>query len=229
MKGTLTLIPTPIDDDSPLCIRARMILELAVKKKQIILVEEIKAGRRRWLHFGLPREAIEDFILYNEHTRDELNAELIKKLNRGQNVYLMSDCGLPAFCDPGQELVNLCHQNKVKVTSTPFSNSVSLAIALSGLPHNRFIFEGFIPVNKELRTKAIKRIINQPEMSIVMDTPYRLARILDELDLHNCSREIFLGLDLNQKTEELYRGDIKSIKNQVTELKREFILIIGSI
>ncbi|MFT6633474.1 MAG: 16S rRNA (cytidine1402-2'-O)-methyltransferase [Bacteriovoracaceae bacterium] len=75
MKGTLTLIPTPIDDNSPLCIRARMILELAVKKKQVILVEEIKAGRRRWLHFGLPREAIEDFILYNEHTRDELNTE----------------------------------------------------------------------------------------------------------------------------------------------------------
>jgi 16S rRNA C1402 (ribose-2'-O) methylase RsmI len=56
-----------------------------------------------------------------------------------------------------------------------------------------------------------------------------LARILDELDLHNCNREIFLGLDLNQKTEELFRGDIKSIKSQVTELKREFILIIGSI
>lgn len=227
MKGTLTLIPTPIDDESPLCIKAKELLLDAFAKKEKILVEELKAGRRRWLHFGLPREAIEHFVLYNEHTRDQLNREIIADLKRGVNVFLMSDCGLPAFCDPGQELVNLCHISGLRVTSSPFANSIALAVSLSGFAHNRFIFEGFIPAKKEMRSKEIKRIIKQREMSIIMDTPYRLKKLLEELQLHGCGRDIFLGLDLNQKSEELLRGNISELLQKINEFKREFILILG--
>ncbi len=227
MSGLLTLVPTPIDDSSPLCAVAKAKLLTAVEGGELILVEELKAGRRRWLHFGLPREAIDSFVLYNEHTRADLVPELIQSLKKGRNIYLMSDCGLPAFCDPGQELVDRCHLNKIKVTSTPFANSIALAVALSGFPHQRFIFEGFISAKKELRGKEIKRVLNQKEMTILMDTPYRLKKLLEELRLHNCNRIIFLGLDLNSDKETLLRGDISFILNNITDFKREFILILG--
>ncbi len=227
MKGKLTLIPTPIDDESPLCAVAKEVLLKAFENNEILLVEELKANRRRWIHHGLPREAIEKFVLYNEHTRDELKHDLIAKLKEGKNIYLLSDCGLPAFCDPGQELVDLCHQNKIKVSATPFQNSIALAVALSGFPHQRFVFEGFITNKKEIRQKEIKRISNSKEVSIIMDTPYRLKKLLEEFKDFIGNREVFVGIDLNHKTEELHRGNILKILSSIKEFKREFILILG--
>src|SRR5690606_32539801 len=113
----------------------------------------------------LPREAIEKFILYNEHTRDELAPKIISELQVGKKAYLMSDCGLPAFCDPGVALVRMCHEHNLKITSAPFSNSISLAMALSGIDHSRFIFEGFVAKGRE-RDSELKRIMRQKEVSI---------------------------------------------------------------
>ena len=227
MKGVLTLIPTPIDDQSQILPATKEILEAAILNKDLILVEELKPCRRKWLHFGLPREAIEDFVQYNEHSRKELAPKMLQELKKGRNIFLMSDCGLPAFCDPGAELVNLCHQSKIKVTSASFSNSIALAVALSGFPHNQFVFEGFLTNKSEIRTKELKRIMNEKRMSILMDTPYRLNKILAEMQTYASQREIFIGMDLNCETEELLRGSAESIAKKIGKQKREFILIIG--
>ncbi|MBC76781.1 MAG: hypothetical protein CME64_12270 [Halobacteriovoraceae bacterium] len=225
MKGTLTLIPTPIDDENPLEQKAFETLKLAVEKGDIIAVEEAKTCRRRWIHWGLPREAIQDFVLYNEHTRSNQASELLKELGRGKNVYLLSDCGLPAFCDPGRKLVSLCHEHSIKVTATPFPNSISLAMALSGFDHDRFIFEGFIPARGSERSKALKRILTQKEVSIIMDTPYRLQSLLKEMKEINGAREVFIGMNLNTCEERLVRGRLKEIKTP--EGKHEFVLVVG--
>src|SRR5690606_3438127 len=180
IKANLILIPTPIDDDSPLESVARdLLMANALSEDSVILVEEHKACRRRWLHWGLPREAIEKFVLYNEHTRDELNPNIISMLQSGKTAYLMSDCGLPAFCDPGTSLVALCHERALQVTSTPFANSIALAVSLSGISHDRFIFEGFVAKGSE-RAQDLKRIMRQKEVSILMDTPYRMKKLLEE-------------------------------------------------
>lgn len=228
MKGVLTLVPTPIDDQHPINPVAKDMLEQAVANKDVICVEEEKEGRRRWLRFGLPREAIENFHLYNEHTRKENKIdELISLLSKGKNVFLMSDCGLPAFCDPGQKLVDRCHHLRIKVTSTPFDNSISLAVALSGFPHNRFIFEGFIPVDKSERSKSIKRILEQKEVSVVMDTPYRMKKLLEEMSEHNPNRNAFMGIELNQDDEKLIRGTLKELNQRIPKEKKEFVMVIG--
>ena len=162
MKGSLILIPTPIDDRSELEPTAKAMLKEALEKKDIICVEELKEGRRRWIRFGLDKAAIEDFVLYNEHTRDGIREDLIRSLKEGRNVYLMSDCGLPAFCDPGADLVSRCHDLEIKVTSAPFANSIALAVALSGFDHSRFIFEGFISAKKDIRMKEICLLYTSP-------------------------------------------------------------------
>lgn len=226
MKGTLTLIPTPIDNDSFITNDAKEFLLKHCENGGKILIEEAKVGRRRWLHYGLPRESIEDFILYNEHTRDELNSNIISGLKSGLNYVLMSDCGLPAFCDPGQELVSLCHDEKIKVSSTSFSNSIALAVALSGFNHQKFVFEGFLSNKNDQRNKDLKRLKQEKNTLILMDTPYRLKKLLGELNDLNLGRRIFLGLDLNQKTEELLRGTPDEILKELKDFKREFILMI---
>jgi len=226
-KGKLILVPTPIDDESPLELVAKGLLEQAVINRDIICVEDEKPGRRRWLRFGLDREAIKDFVLYNEHTHKTEAINLLKAMKKGKTVYLMSDCGLPAFCDPGQNLVEMCHNSGITVTSTPFANSISLAVALSGFPHNRFVFEGFIPIKSELRMKEMKRIMNSKAMSILMDTPYRMTRILEEMAKFNSSREIFIGIELNGAEETLLRGTVESVLEKVRDQKKEYVIVVG--
>jgi 16S rRNA (cytidine1402-2'-O)-methyltransferase len=230
-QGQLTLIPTPIDEVSKLSVEAfNLLQEVCLLEKSLIVVEDNKPARKRWIHFGLPREAIEKFLNLNEHNAKESTALLIDKLKAGFNIYLMSDGGLPAFCDPGSELVYQCHKNKIKVTSTPFSNSVILALALSGFYHLQFKFLGFLPLDQELRQKVLNQAINSNETVIMMDTPYRLKRLLEELDSlfksKGIKREIFLALDLNSTTEDLHLGMPGDILLRLADLKREFILII---
>ncbi len=227
MSGVLTLVPTPIDNESQLSVEAKKILLQAVKNEDLILVEEPKAARRRWLKYGLPREAIESFVYYNEHTRQSQIPDLLKLLGQGKNLFLMSDCGLPAFCDPGQMLVDKCHEKGIKVSSTPFCNSVVLAMALSGFSHQRFVFEGFIPVRHKERTLALKRILKSSDISVLMDTPYRLEKLLQELKDLNCSKKVFLAMDLNKAEETLIRGSLTHILKNLKDFKREFILILG--
>lgn len=222
----LYLIPTPIDDTSSLSKEA---YELIMSKldKAIICVEEMKEGRRRWLRFGLPREIIENFVLYNEHTRDKLKFDLLEKLKKKKDIILMSDCGLPAFCDPGADLVSLCHDHNIKVTSSPYPNSISLALALSGMYHDRFVFEGFIPLKNPERNQVLKKALGSSETTIIMDTPYRLKSLLEQMNEINPNKTICLCLDLNQESEEVLRGTVKKINEKMVKSKREFVIVIG--
>jgi 16S rRNA (cytidine1402-2'-O)-methyltransferase len=225
----LILVPTPISDDLPLEPVALELLKTdALKEEVILLVEEHKVARQRWLKWGLPREAIEKFQLYNEHTSEKMKDEVMKLLKSGKKVYLMSDCGLPAFCDPGQNLVDLCHKQRIKVTSTPFPNSIALAIALSGFSHARFLFSGFVPVKEPDRENWIKSELKRPETMVWMETPYRLKKLLEDLVKAGTKREVFLGMDLGHSSEKLIRGPAGHILKQLQEgEKREFVLVIS--
>ena len=228
MSG-LILVPTPIQDDLPLeTVALNLLLEEALKPDVLILVEEHKIGRQRWLKWGLPREAIEKFILFNEHTQEKIQGDIIKELKSGKRVYLLSDCGLPAFCDPGQLLVDACHKQRISVTATPYPNSISLAVALSGFSHASFVFSGFTPVKEPERSEWMKSELKRPETLIWMETPYRLKKLLEDLQKIDSSREIFLGCDLGGKEELLLRGSAASITKAIGEhMKREFVMVIA--
>lgn len=225
----LILIPTPLQDDHPLETVALEKLQAdAMKEDVVLLVEEHKTGRQRWLKWGLPREAIEKFILFNEHTQEKIQGDVIKFLRAGKTVYLLSDCGLPAFCDPGQKLVDACHKQGLTVTATPYPNSISLAVALSGFSHESFVFGGFIPVKEPERTQWMKKELSRPETLIWMETPYRLKRLMEELENLGLSRDIFLGLDLGGSEELLLRGNAKQVHQRLTgSMKREFVLVLA--
>jgi 16S rRNA (cytidine1402-2'-O)-methyltransferase len=233
MKGKLILIPTPIDEKAPLePVALNLMLESCkrIPSKDLFLVEEKKASRARWVRFGLPREMIDHLILYNEQTKQKLNEEIMQGLKAGKNVFLMSDGGMPAFMDPGAELINLCHERSISVTSTPFSNSVVLAVTLSGLLKNRFVFCGFPPKKTEERLVFFSELALETSPQVVMDTPYRLKKILSEIASTEGlkDRKLFLAMDLNCESEELLRGSVNQIQKKLGErAKREFVLVLG--
>lgn len=225
----LILVATPIQDHLPLePVAKELLLADALKADVMILVEEHKIGRQRWLRWGLPREAIEKFILFNEHTQEKIQSDIISQIKDGKKAYLLSDCGLPAFCDPGQKLVDACHKQRIKVSATPFPNSISLAVALSGFSHSKFVFSGFVPVKEPERSEWMHSELKRPETLIWMDTPYRLKKLLEEVSKLCNDREIFLGCDLGGAKELLVRGNPQALIKAIGENeKREFILVIN--
>ncbi|GAB4018607.1 MAG: hypothetical protein Fur0010_19900 [Bdellovibrio sp.] len=226
----LILVPTPIDEDGLIHPEAFNSIHSAITSQPentLILVEDMKPARRRWVHWGFDRDYIPHLVAYNEHNRHELKFELISKLKEGKTLFLMSDGGLPAFCDPGQELVDLCHQMGIKVTATPFDNSVILAVALSGFSHQQFRFLGFPPQKSEERVEFFKLIKAIPETCVLMDAPYRLKKIVEELSQHISEREIFFGLDLGTPKELLLRGQVAKIIHKIPSEKREFVIVVA--
>ena len=223
----LTLVSTPIASQIPLNPLTHNRLEEAWKNQAIIVCEEPKASRRRWIDWGLPREAIDDFRYYNEHNFEESSFELLNEIQKGKEVYLLSDCGLPAFCDPGRKLVELCHDHKLKVTATPFDNSISLALSLSGFHSQNFRFQGFLPRNKDKRKEVIEKLFKVNETTLVMDAPYRLPKVLEELQEFDDGKErFFLATELLKPQEKIMRGKLKELKKNFSEDKREFILVV---
>jgi 16S rRNA (cytidine1402-2'-O)-methyltransferase len=234
-KGALCLVPTPLEEDGRLDPMAFDILKFAAlekKSESLFVIEDLKPGRKRWLHFGLPRECVDDFVLYNEHTASEVSKTLLSEIQKGKKVFLMSDGGTPAFYDPGVELVKLCHQNKQFVTSTPLENSVALALALSGFSHKKFWFEGFLPMDASERKSVLTSLLKQKHTSILMDTPYRMKRVLEEFS-ENWSgqgvktKKIFLAMDLCSDTEELRVGTPSELLGAISDYKREFVLVLS--
>lgn len=233
-SGILTLIPTPLSESGELePVAYRLLHEAALTQSDnsLFVIEDLKPGRRRWLQFKLPRESVDSFVLYNEHTASVVAKELLSALMSGKNVYLMSDGGLPAFYDPGVELVAMCHQNHIKVTSTPFCNSVVLALALSGFSHKKFWFEGFLPMDAAERSAVIKKLLKEKHTSLLMDTPYRLKRVLEEFQeawgSNPTSKKLFVAMDLNSETESLLLGSPKELLSIITDFKREFVMVVS--
>ncbi len=229
MKSALTLVPTPIAETLPLEEVAKSLLLSECLLSDVgILVEEHKVGRQRWLKWGLPREAIERFTLFNEHTQAELAPLLVTEMKKGKRFYLLSDSGLPAFCDPGQRLVDACHRAGLKVSATPFPNSTALALALSGFSHHSFYFAGFLPAEGSARKDTLESLARHSETMILMDTPYRLKALLKDIENSSLkSRNLFLATNLNQESELLIRGRAHELSKRADSLgKVEFVLVV---
>ena len=232
MKGSLYLIPTPIDGESSLGEENLNLLKKACENKErsLFIVEDPKPARRAWIRFGLDRSFIDDFIYFNEQTHKEILESIVSDISQGKNAYLLSDCGLPAFCDPGTDLVDACHKKGIRVTAGKFNNSVVLALALSGFSHERFEFFGFLPRKSPEREDELKRFVQSKKTSILMDTPYRLSKVLDELLIsektNGISRTYLIACDLNKTTELVFRGGISSVRQKLQNLgKKEFVLV----
>ena len=226
--GKLTLVPTFLNEDLALesnaVVQIKQALDASPLIAPLIVVEEAKNARRRWLSSGLPREMIEHFVLLNEHQTQ--CQDIVKELKNGRNVFLMSDCGLPAFFDPGQKLIEACHRQSIAVSATPFANSFSLALALSGFEFLECVFMGHPPRNQT--ADFWQRMAQEKRVICFHDAPYRLSQTLSSLDSSlQPTREVFLALDLGLPSEQLARMQVQKLNSRPWPKKAEYVIVVG--
>lgn len=223
-KGKLIIVPTFLNEELPLESQARELIEQSLPTGPLIVVEEIKVARRRWINSGLPREWVEKMVLLNEHSQDDQS--LLLELKQGRTLFLMSDCGLPSFFDPGQRLIADCHKQQIQVSATPFANSFSLALALSGFDLSRFIFCGHPPKSP---SDFWKKLAKESAVQCFHDAPYRLNQTLQSLaHVLDPNRELFVALDLGLPTERLTRCLTSEVGGRSWPKKAEFVVVVGA-
>jgi 16S rRNA (cytidine1402-2'-O)-methyltransferase len=214
----LQIIATPIGHLGDITLRA---IE-ALKEADIVIGEERREVSTLLKRLGIEGKHLE---LLNEHTKDEEVAGFVD-LCLNSKVALVSDCGTPGFCDPGARLVAACRQRKITVTPLPGASSLMCLISLIGHNLTEFVFRGFLPAEKEARALAIDELKNESRAVIVMDTPYRLAKLLPELAQAMPDRPALLGCDFTQDSEACFEGKLKDLPALVGDRKAEFIMAL---
>ena len=211
--GTLYLVATPIGNLGDMTFRAIQTL----KECDLIAAEDTRHTLKLLNHFEIKKP----MISYFEHNKLQRGEELIRLLLEGKNIALVSDAGSPGISDPGEELVRLAIQNNVPVTMVPGATASVMALVLSGLPCDRFCFEGFLPHEKKERKKKVAGLKNEDRTMVFYISPHRTLEVLADIRDALGNRSCALCRELTKKHEEILRGTLEEI---ITELsKRESI------
>lgn len=214
----LTLIATPIGRTDEITARA---LEL-FKSAEVVICESTKETSKLLKNYNLKANQYE---ILDEHSTDEDVLKLLE-LCKTKNVVLVSDCGTPSFCDPGFQLVNVCRKNQVQVQSALGASSLMGLLSLSSEKINQFHFRGFIPAENQAREKEWQNLKKTKIPFVLMDTPYRLKKIIDECILHLSDRKILVTLNLSQENEVVLEGSPNQIKKNIPFEKAEFMILV---
>ncbi|MDO4618726.1 MAG: 16S rRNA (cytidine(1402)-2'-O)-methyltransferase [Clostridia bacterium] len=221
MSGTLYLCATPIGNLSDVSLRLLEVL----KEVDIVACEDTRQSLKLLNHFEIHKP----LTSYHEHNKAEKGEYLISLLKDGKNIALVSDAGTPAISDPGEDLVRLCIENDITVTSLPGPVAGINALILSGLPTRRFSFEGFLSVNKRHRTEHLDSVKNDTRTLIFYEAPHKLKTTLsDMLKIFGEDRKIALVRELTKLHEEVLRMTIGEAVSYYEENnpRGEYVLII---
>lgn len=214
----LYLVATPIGDTSEISLRALEIL----KKCPLIICESTKEASKLLRVHGISGKTYE---VLDEHSTSDDKKNLVP-LCRDQDVALVTDCGTPGFCDPGADLVRLCRQGNVPVKTVLGASALMGLLSLSGQRLDEFVFRGFLPAETESRRKALQELTKEKRAIIIMDTPYRLKKTLNDMKEFFSKRKFLITLNLTQETEQSIEGSIDQIISQTKADKAEFMLLI---
>lgn len=214
----LYLVATPIGDHNEITFRAVDIL----KSADIILCESTKEASKLLKKLDIKAKRYE---ILNEHTTLE-ELLILTELCRNEAVALVSDCGTPGFCDPGNNLIHLCRKNKIKIQSVLGPSALMGLLSLSSQRIYQFLFRGFMPAENESRAKEWIKLKTEKNAIIIMDTPYRLKKTMDEVVQHFNNRDILLVMNLSQIDEEIIEGRPSFVLQSLKFDKAEFMLMI---
>ena len=210
---------TPIGNPEDLSQRGLRVL----READLIVGEERKVLMRLLARLDR-RDAPWDLI--NEHSTPE-DFKRVAEQARNLRVCYVSDCGTPGFSDPGSELVGSCRKLGVHVTSVPGASALSVLLSLSSQKITRFEFLGFPPRDAEERLQFMKSLaINPKRCTVLMDTPYRLEKIMEELASVIPKRKMLLAMDLTKESELVLEGTCAELKAQVSGKEREFMILL---
>jgi 16S rRNA (cytidine1402-2'-O)-methyltransferase len=223
IPGTLSIVATPIGNPEDITLRAIEVL----KSVDAVVCEEAKPGSTLLKRLGI---ADKELVLLNEHNEAEMAAELLMRLLNGENMALISDCGTPVFADPGAYLIQLAASSGIKVSPIPGASSLMAALSVLDFKMEQFYFAGFLSRESELRRKELARLRGMKIPVILMDTPYRLRALLEDVcKVFGKQVYVTVAFDLTLPGETIMRGGAADVIRQVGSRKGEFILIVGNL
>ena len=216
----LILIPTPIGNLGDITQRA---VE-CIKTVDILLCEDTRRSLKLLNHLKI-KKPLKSYHKFNEHSTVE---KVINEIQSGLMVGLISDAGTPSISDPGYLIVKMCIDNHIEVECLPGPTALIPALAVSGLPSERFVFEGFLPVKKGRKTR-LEELSNEKRTMIFYESPYKLYKTLKEFSNYfGLDREISISKELTKIFESTKRGRIKALMPEYEnkKLKGEFVIVV---
>ncbi|MBI4810787.1 MAG: 16S rRNA (cytidine(1402)-2'-O)-methyltransferase [Ignavibacteriales bacterium] len=222
MNGTLFLVSTPIGNWDDITFRALKVL----REVDVVVYEEHREGRRLLSHFNIPEKITETL---NEHNEKESTIQIIRYLNEGKNVGLISDAGTPVFADPGQLLVKKTIEGNVTIVPIPGASSIVPALIISGFRIDEFLYYGFLSPNSSLRKKELQKLKDEDRTIIFMETPYRLVPLLKDIsDVFGGDRRLCIPFNLTMNDEQIFRGTAYELflKFSTHKIKGEFVVVV---
>ena len=219
--GTLYIVGTPIGNLGDFSPRAIEIL----KTVDFIAAEDTRVTLKLLNHF----EIRNTLISYHEHNAATRGPELLERLLNGENGAIVTDAGMPCISDPGEGLVALCHENRVEIATVPGPTAAMTALAASGLPTGKFLFEGFLPIKKGERDAALQAVSRLPHTLIFYEAPHRLRQTLAVLLEGLGNRPITLCRELTKLHEEMQRITLAAAVAEYAERepRGEYVLIVA--
>ena len=219
--STLYLVATPIGNLSDISERAVKVLSEA----DFIAAEDTRNSVRLLTALGIKKE----MVSYHEHNKKSSGERLVARLLQGESCALITDAGMPAISDPGEDIVRLCADAGITVSVIPGACAAVSALSVSGLATGRFAFEGFLSANKSERKKQLEKVKHEDRTLIFYEAPHKLkATLADMADIFGESRRISLCRELTKLNEEIMRTSMGSAVSyyNANEPRGEYVLIV---
>lgn len=219
-NGVLFIVPTPIGNLEDMTFRGIRVLN----ESTLIAAEDTRHTKKLLMHYNINTPTIS----YFEHNRFTRIPQIVDHLISGKNVSVVTDAGTPGISDPAYKLIRATIENHIKVESIPGASASVTALSASGLPTDRFLFEGFLPHRKG-RRKKLERLANLEATIIFYESPMRLIRTLNDILEFIGDRPAVIGRELTKVHEQYQRGKVSELINYFKENKPrgEFVVMIG--
>lgn len=220
--GTLYLCATPIGNLEDITYRVLRTL----KEVDLIAAEDTRSSIRLLNHFEIKTP----MTSYHEYNKIEKAYQLVAKMREGKNIALITDAGTPGISDPGEDIVRICYEEGIPVTSLPGAAACITALTMSGLPTRRFAFEAFLPKDKKEHQAVLEELKTETRTIIIYEAPHHLVRTLQELsDTLGGERRLTICRELTKRHEEKLQMTLADSLSyyEVNEPRGEYVLIIA--
>ncbi len=218
----LYLVPTPVGNIKDITYRAVEVLQ----EVDLVLCEDTRVSRKLMQAYGIDQKLI-SFHAHNEHHQVD---RWISELQNGKSIAQISDAGTPGISDPGFLLVRACHENDITVTALPGATAFVPALVSSGLPCDRFHFEGFLPQKKGRQTR-LKFLATVESTIVLYESPHRLIKCLGQIEEHlGADREVVVCREISKMYEEVIKGTATELIDNFSarpSVKGEIVIIIA--
>ncbi len=218
--GKLYIVSTPIGNLADFTFRAVDTL----KKVDLIAAEDTRVSGVLLKHYEIKTP----MLSYHDHNKEQATPGLLRKLEHGDDLALISDAGTPLISDPGFYLVRAAVRQGLEVVPIPGPSAMLAALVAAGLPSDRFTFEGFLPRKKGRQTR-MKILAEDPRTLILYESPHRVGRTLRDISEYMGERPVVIGREITKKFEEFIRGSVSEIREQLDtrSIKGEVVIMIG--